>query len=125
MKTICPFCLDPNVRNVRSGRAGEGLSSARLRQCPDCESWYWADSGQPVEWLFSICETPHGAPGDCLEDILPFTDSPERAWPRQRRAEFNTLCSQCPKSRFAAVRSPAPASRVVLTDRSSELTLRA
>jgi hypothetical protein len=124
MKSRCPFCLDPNVRNVRSGRAGRGTSQARLRQCPDCESWYWADSEQPVDWLFSICETPHCAPGECLEEILVFTHSHERALPRPRRAEFNTLCSLCPKARFAAVRNPAPASRVALLGQSLESILR-
>ena len=103
MNGRCPFCWDRRVSRVGAGTRGTKRvdAASRLLACEDCERWYWADSGQEVLRLCEICTTPKIDPGRCFEDIRELLGSGGSAFPRQRTAEFNRICSLCPNARFA------------------------
>jgi hypothetical protein len=89
--------------------AGGGSGSHRLFECGDCEKWYWTDTGEEVARLFEICATSMIDPRSCLEDVREVLNSGGTGFPRRRTAEFNRLCSDCMKGRFASRRSTAHA----------------
>jgi ribosomal protein S27E len=93
MNAKCPFCWDRNTVRIAAGR---------IIACEDCERWYWADSGQEIARLCEICATPLIEPQRCFEDVRELLSSGGTAFPRQRTAEFNRLCSLCPNGRFGA-----------------------
>ncbi|MEN6560306.1 MAG: hypothetical protein ABFD52_06005 [Acidobacteriota bacterium] len=103
MKGRCPFCLDRSASRVGSGpRPSKRVDAeSRLMTCEDCERWYWADSGQEVVRLCEICTTPLTEPRKCFEDVRELLGSGGSAFPRQRTAEFNRICSLCPNASFA------------------------
>jgi hypothetical protein len=68
-------------------------------ECPECEKWYWADSGEEVVRLFEICSTSMIDPKSCLEDVREVLNSGGTGFPRRRTAEFNRLCSDCLNAR--------------------------
>jgi hypothetical protein len=75
--------------------------------CPDCEKWYWADTGEEIERLFDICETSVVNPGRCYEEVRQILNSGGITFPRRRAADFNQVCSDCLNGRFTSLKKPA------------------
>lgn len=92
----CPFCWGDGVTEVRR-ELGAPTVRRRLMQCPDCEKWYWQDTGEEIARLFLICETPYLNGGGCDEEVKTLVRSGKNGLPRRRLTEFNHLCSQCPE----------------------------
>lgn len=109
MKGRCPFCWDRNVSRV--GESAAGPNSARastwLMECDHCEKWFWADSGEEVPRLFEVCSTAWIAPFQCFDEIRNLLYGEEKAFPRWRAAEFNTICGDCQNARFVQRRMAA------------------
>jgi hypothetical protein len=80
---------------------GSGPGRSGLLECPDCEKWFWAHSGEEVPLLYEVCETAARDPDACFPDlreaVLWAGLSPSR------RAEFNFLCAQCRSRSFRPV----------------------
>lgn len=94
MKRQCPFCWGAGLRTHRPSAGGSGWAPAFfLLECPECEKWFWAHSGEEVPLLYEICETAARNPGSCLpelrEAVLWAGPSPSR------QTEFNFLCIHC------------------------------
>jgi hypothetical protein len=71
-----------------------------LIECPECEIWYWADTGEQVPRLFEICPIAVIDPRSCLEEVREVLNSGGAGFPRRRTGEFNRLCTDCLEARF-------------------------
>jgi hypothetical protein len=97
MKKRCPFCWDRNVRSIsQAGKKGSNERADLLMYCPDCEKWYWDESGTEVSRLFMICETSIVNSEKCYKEIREILSSGFNSFPPRRLVEFNHLCSECP-----------------------------
>lgn len=97
----CPFCWSQNVKKVGAhpkGRLSNG--NGRLRECGDCEKWYWADLQQEAIALFRHCQTTIFYPQHCYEEIREIVLSGGNGFLKCRLAEFNHLCAECPNRLF-------------------------
>ncbi len=104
----CPFCLGQGTSPVaRAVEPRSGVEVLCLMACPDCEKWYWAETGEEVERLFDICETSVINPSRCYEEVRLALNSGGNTFPRRRAAEFNQVCSDCLHARFTAGKKAA------------------
>jgi hypothetical protein len=101
MNGRCPFCWGRSVRRVGMSAGYRAVLGSRpLRECQECEKWFWADSQEEVPRLYEICATSLVNPGRCDEAIQDALNFGGDGFPRQRAAEFNLICSDCPGAQF-------------------------
>jgi len=104
----CPVCWNPNVSRVGATASGRGPSlPGQLMECGECESWFWAETGEEIVRLSDICTSAIVDPGHCLSEVREVLNSGGNGVPRSRTGEFNRLCSDCISGRFTARRSVA------------------
>ena len=104
----CPGCWNPNVSRVGATASGRRPNlPGQLMECGECESWFWAETGEKVVRLFEICTSALVDPGRCLPEVREVLNSGGNGVPRCRIGEFNRLCSDCMSGRITARRSAA------------------
>lgn len=95
MDKRCPFCWDQNVRKIAEVVSNGSSQTRILKECLNCEKWYWEDNGEEVHELAELCQTLKMDPANCENVII----HPIRAGyfnsPRTKIKEFNHICSEC------------------------------
>jgi hypothetical protein len=94
----CPFCWSEDVKRVAS-RNGDGRSG-HIKECRECEKWYWEENDEDAGSLFTHCDTPLLRPSRCYPEVLEVIQSGGSGFPRRRWAEFNHLCAGCPYGHY-------------------------
>lgn len=104
----CPFCWGEHIIQIDDVFLANSESRHRLMECVDCEKFYLEDSGEEVTTLSDICLTKNAESENCFEDLrAPFKAS-IYSNPKQKKVEFNLICSECPKRNFVVKEGTIP-----------------
>ena len=104
----CPFCWGEDIIQIDDVFLADNESMHRLMECVDCERFYLEDSGEEVTTLSDICLTKKAESENCYEDLSAPFNANIHSNPKQKKVEFNLICSECSKRNFVATERTIP-----------------
>jgi transcriptional regulator NrdR family protein len=95
----CPNCFNTDSKHIYDATIKDIDESRPLHKCNQCESVFWHDTGEKVQWLSHLCETRWSNRKMCNKDVL--TLFPKLLFESTMNIEvLDRICSECPHKKF-------------------------
>jgi len=95
----CPTCFDTESEDLYDAEIENIDESRPSHKCNQCESFFWYDTGEKIQWSSSLCETRWANRKMCNKDVL--TLFPKLLLENSMNIEASDkICSECSHKKF-------------------------